>query len=108
MVSEVDALRDENARLKGIVVTLQRKAVDSNANVVHLQVEGKRSRATIKSQDTQIANLTAMIESNKATIASQAAKIELLSASADSSSANSATDTLQSTSAKTPLLRRAA
>ena len=67
-----------------------------------LQVEGKRSRATIKSQDTQIAKLTAIIESNKATIASQAAKIELLSSSAGTSSANSAKDTVQSTSTKTP------
>ncbi|PVH78791.1 hypothetical protein DL98DRAFT_655834, partial [Cadophora sp. DSE1049] len=102
MVSELDALRDDNARLKGVVVTLQRKAVDSNANVVQLQVEGKRSRATIKSQDVQIAKLTAIIESNKSTITSQAAKIDKLSASTNTLSGNSVGSTSRSTSTKTP------
>ncbi|KAG4432330.1 hypothetical protein IFR05_012180 [Cadophora sp. M221] len=82
MVSEIDGLKDENARLKGVVTNLERKATDQNVSVVHrLQVQRKVSRATIKSQDSQIARLTAIIESNKLTIVSQAAEIEPLSVS---------------------------
>ncbi|KAH6719642.1 hypothetical protein BKA61DRAFT_651258 [Leptodontidium sp. MPI-SDFR-AT-0119] len=46
-----------------------------------LKIQGKVSRATIKSQEAQIARLTAIIESNKLNIISQAAEIELLSTS---------------------------
>ncbi|KAH9216534.1 hypothetical protein DL95DRAFT_460120 [Leptodontidium sp. 2 PMI_412] len=76
MVSEIDSLKDENARLRRTVNKLERKVTDQNA-----RIQGKVSRATIKSQEAQIAKLTAIIESNKLNIISQAAEIELLSTS---------------------------